>query len=198
MKEIKNLGTDYYDHYEKFLGNPIDYIIFEDDKIPKKIQILVYDNVFDNCLVFASLGFSHYADSVGGEFAEIILAADEEFEAIPELLFNSIRSIILQKMDFSWGLSITGLEKINKDFFNRTNKNSLYFTLPLILPTEFSEIKSQNKFIMKKNLKPHAYMAFFISDLENNYFKKYGAEKFEDLLETNNVDPLEIYRSSVC
>ena len=40
-------------------------------------------------------------------------------------------------------------------------------------------------------------MAFFVSKQEANYIKKYGCEKFEDLLEKKNVDVIEIDRISI-
>lgn len=52
MTQINNdsLGVAYLDHYENFLGKPIDNLVFKDPSLNWKIQILVFQNVFDNCV----------------------------------------------------------------------------------------------------------------------------------------------------
>ena len=40
-------------------------------------------------------------------------------------------------------------------------------------------------------------MAFFVSEKEAQYIKEKGSEKFEDVLEQNNIDVINIDRESV-
>lgn len=41
------------------------------------------------------------------------------------------------------------------------------------------------------------YMGFFVSKKEAEYFRENGCEKFEDLLEENDVDVMSLNRESV-
>ena len=40
-------------------------------------------------------------------------------------------------------------------------------------------------------------MCFFVSSKEAEYIKKYGSEKFEDLLEKGEVDVIDLKRESI-
>ncbi|CAK8585118.1 hypothetical protein [Priestia megaterium] len=70
-----NYGELYYDHYSKYLGEPIDREIYQNNEELPSIQILKYENVFDKCLVFNTLGLSNYKEVLRGNM-EISMASD--------------------------------------------------------------------------------------------------------------------------
>lgn len=60
-----NYGELYYDHYSNFLREPIGREVFKSTNEMPSIQILRYENVFEQCLVYNSLGLSKYEEIVG-------------------------------------------------------------------------------------------------------------------------------------
>jgi len=47
-----NYGELYYDHYSNFLREPIGREVFKSTNEMPSIQILRYENVFEQCLVY--------------------------------------------------------------------------------------------------------------------------------------------------
>jgi Suppressor of fused protein (SUFU). len=188
---VINYGELYYDHYCKYLGEPIDREVYKNnDKIPS-IQILKYENVFEKCLVYNTLGFSKYEDVVGVN-VEVSMVVDGAFRHAGYILANSLFYCISKQMQFGRGIAISSIENIDKSFVEKYNKNSVYFTEPFGFPEEYSYVHSERVDNGGKIL-----LAFFISQSEYDYFVENGADKFEDLLEENNVDPFNISRKSM-
>ena len=104
-----------------------------------------------------------------------------------EIFMNAIFYILENKMNFGKGVLIEGINNIDAEFSKKYNKTALYFTNIYILPEEFAIINNQCKI----------YMAFFVSEKEAQYIKEKGSEKFEDVLEQNNIDVINIDRESV-
>lgn len=186
-----NYGELYYDHYSKFLGQPIDREININNEEMPSIQILIYENVFEECLVYSTLGFSKYEDVVG-ENVEVTLVVDEGFRSVGYILANSLFYCIGNCIRIGRGVAISGIENIEKTFVQKYNKNAVYFTEPFGFPEDFSNVLTKSE---DKNGK--ILLAFFISQSEYDYFVKFGTEKFEDLLEEKNIDPFQISRKSI-
>ena len=100
---------------------------------------------------------------------------------------NVQKFLLENKMNFGKGVLIEGINNIDAEFSKKYNKTALYFTNIYILPEEFAIINNQCKI----------YMAFFVSEKEAQYIKEKGSEKFEDVLEQNNIDVINIDRESV-
>jgi hypothetical protein len=192
---MQNLGSEYLDHYEKYFGNPAYRYVMDDGELPRKIQLLKYDNVFEGCTTFASLGVSSYSNELKGNFFEVVVVVDACLESIPKLLFSVIRTIILQNIEFDWGSYFTGLEGIDESFVSVTGKDTFYATLPSPLPKEFGIVPTSNSFLAENNIRPKVFMGLFISGREKEYLKVNGKEKFEERLELLNIDPFDICRA---
>jgi hypothetical protein len=179
----------YFEHFQKFFGQPVDGKTFKGFPDLPAIEVFAYDGVFRGCRVFCTNGLSDYRKALH-QIAEVYLSADNAWETIPFLLCNTLFYIINQKMEFGWGISINGIEEINPEFAQKYKKAALYFTLPGGLPNGFEKVKCGNE-------EGKIYVAMFISQQEHDFFIERGAEAFEDLLKKNNVDPYELSRASV-
>ncbi|RJG14921.1 suppressor of fused domain protein [Paenibacillus thiaminolyticus] len=186
-----NYGELYYDHYSKFLGEPIDREVFKNNEEMPSIQILKYENIFEECLVYSTLGFSKYEEVVGDN-VEVTLVVDGGFSSAGYILANALFYCIGNQMQIGRGIAIRGIESLDKSFVQKYNKNAVYFTEPFAFPEEYYHIPTKSEDKDGKIL-----LAFFISQSEYEYFVKYGTEKFEDLLEEKNVDPFHVSRESI-
>ncbi|PEZ09142.1 hypothetical protein CN326_03685 [Bacillus sp. AFS018417] len=186
-----NYGELYYDHYSKYLGDPIDREVFKNNEELPSIQILKYENVFEECLVFNTLGFSKYEEIVGDN-VEISMVVDGAFNSTGYILANALFYCIGNGIEIGRGTAISGIESIDKSFVQKYNKSAVYFTEPFAFPEEYSDVRTGSEDQDGKIL-----LAFFISRSEYECFVKYGTEKFEELLEENDVDPFNVSRKSI-
>ncbi len=194
---MQNLGSDYLDHYERYFGNPIYRDVMEADDLPRKIQLLRYDNVFEECMTFASLGVSSYSNELLGDFFEVVVVVDKYFEHIPKMVFSIFRAAINKGVKFEWGSYFTGLEDVDREFVSATGKDTLYVTLPSPLPEDFLNVVTDNSFLIKNEIKPKVFMCLFISSEEKEFLKINGKEMFEDQLEEMGVDPFDLCRTGL-
>lgn len=103
-----NYGEIYYNHYSKFLRKPIDREVFKSTEEMPSIQILKYENVFEECLVFNSLGFSKYEEIVGVN-AEVSMVVDDAIKNTGYLLASSLFYCIGNRMQIGRGIATRGL-----------------------------------------------------------------------------------------
>ncbi|XOS90460.1 suppressor of fused domain protein [Brevibacillus laterosporus] len=186
-----NYGEPYYDHYTKFLGEPIDREVFKNNEEMPKIQILKYENVFEECLVYNTLGFSKYEEVVRDN-VEVSMVVDGGFNSTGYILANALFYCIGNQMEIGRGIAISGIESIDKAFVQKYNKSAVYFTEPFAFPEEYSNVRTETE-----DKDGRILLAFFISQSEYEYFVKYGTEMFEELLEEKNVDPFNVSRASM-
>jgi hypothetical protein len=187
-----NWGSAFYDHFAKYHGGePKKRSIYKQSEETPSIQILRYENVFEGCTVFSSLGISNYV-SLLGTVAEASLVTDFAPDESESILANTLFHIINEKIEFGRGVSINGVSNINKEFSKAFDKNALYFTTPYAFPEGYERV-----------ITPGAtgegliFLSFFISQREHEYFVANGAEKFENMLVDCNVDPFDLKRVSV-
>lgn len=181
---MNNLGEKLLDHYKEYLGDFIGADSYSDNK--HQIQLLGFDKTIENSLLFATLGLSKYSKSINN-CCEVILATDGDYDKCAEIFMNTIFYVLSNKMNFGRGVLVEGVDNIVEGFSKQHNKVAVYFTEVYIFPEEFSIIEDKCKM----------YMGFFISSKEVDYIKNYGCEEFEDLLEQNNVDVIEMDRPSI-
>lgn len=181
--EKNNIGELIINHYEEYLGIFEEARLFKGDENMPSIQLLQYDKVFDGCKVYASLGISKFSELIQNT-CEVVMIVDDDYQNTCSILANVLFYIIKNNMSFGRGTYVEGIKNINQDFSFKHNKDAIYFTEPYAFPDEFSDISKDVKM----------YLAFFISEKECNYIKKHGCEKFEDYLEENNVDIMDINR----
>ncbi|MNN35884.1 Antitoxin YqcF [compost metagenome] len=186
-----NYGELYYDHYSKYLGQSIDREVFVNNVEMPKIQVLKYENVFEECLVYNTLGLSKYEDVVGDNI-EVSMVVDGVFNSAGYILANILYYCIANQMQMGRGIAISGVENIDKSFVQKYKKDAVYFTDPFAFPDEYSSVTANND---EKD--GRILLAFFITQSEYEYFTKNGADKFEELLEAKNVDPFHVSRESI-
>jgi hypothetical protein len=181
-------GACYFDHFVKFFGNPSGRMIFEQDSASPSIQILSFDNIFEECRVFATLGLSHYADELGNT-GEIVAPVDDCWQEVPVVLANALFYMVQNRMRLGRGVAIGGIGSIHQRLALSSQKSALYVTDPFGMPDGFESVPCNERV-------GRVYVGFFISDSEMKYFSKHGAESFEDLIETKDIDPYNLMRSS--
>ncbi|MFS0557083.1 suppressor of fused domain protein [Brevibacillus sp. 179-C9.3 HS] len=188
---IPSYGELYYDHYSKYVGEPVDLEIYKSSDDNPKLQILKYENVFQDCLVFNTLGLSHYEDRLQG-LVEISMVVDEAFGNTGYILANALFFCVENALEIGRGTAIRGIERFDKSFVEKYHKHAIYFTEPFAFPVEYSHVCTGSE---KKGGK--VLLAFFISQAEYDYLIQYGTEKLEDLLEMNEVDPFCVGRKCI-
>jgi hypothetical protein len=183
-----NWGECYYDHFTGYLGHPIAREVFEHGMREPSIQVLAYDNVFDNCRCFCSLGLTHYAKQVHGP-VEVFLPIDDGWQDVPYVLANALFFMVQNTITMERGTHITGVANILPNFAAAFGKTALYFTIPYGLPDSFGQVACGKAM-------GRVYLACFISASESIFLDEYGVEAFETMLETQDIDLFNLRRHS--
>jgi hypothetical protein len=181
-------GDLYYDHFEEFFGHPMNRRIFKQGEHQSAIQILEYDGVFKGCRVLCSLGLSHYIEEVGGIY-EVYLPVDDGWDSAPTILANTLFACIQQSLPLGRGACMGGIENVSPDFARAFEKAAIYFTYPYGLPPAFGRISYEDSIGL-------VLLGMFISSREREFFLDRGAEEFESLIESQEVDPVHLRRRS--
>ena len=184
-----NWGTCYFDHFTSYFHSPVTREVFSQDPNEHAIQILAYDNVFEGCRLFASLGLSHYAEEVG-KVAEIIVPVDDGWDTVPSLVANALFYMIQENMRIGWGIAIGGLGEVDRAFTRRFGKEALYITNIYGLPDGSEDVTCEGR-------RGSLYLGTFIADVEYRLFLDQGAEGLESAFERQHVDPYRLARSAV-
>ncbi len=181
---MKILGEQILDHYHYYLG---DYIAADpySDNI-HQVQLMGFDNVIENCLLFATFGMSGYVAEINN-CCEVVLAAECDYDKCAYTFMNAIFYALQNKMNFGRGTLVKGIENIDPEFSEKYDKTALYFTDVYILPEDFSMINNQC----------NVYIAFYVSKKEAQFIKDHGSEEFENVLEQSDVDVINLNRPSV-
>jgi hypothetical protein len=179
-------GTCFLDHFGKYFGDFGSRRVFTPDETAASIQILAYAKVFAGCLVFSSLGLSHYEAEVGGP-AEAVLPVDEAWDIVPEVFASSLFFMVRNRLPVGRGVSIRGIDNLFPRFSAEYGKSAVYLTNPYNLPAEFSTVPCGAE-------RGSVFLAFLISAREDEYFRANGAEVFEEHLEAAKVDPFSLRR----
>ena len=100
---------------------------------------------------------------------------------------NAIFFAVSSKMNLTHGTVISGADAIADQFSARHDKSAVYFTDVFILPDAFASVDEKCRILM----------AFFISQKEADFIRQNGFEQFEDLLESKDIDVIDLNRESV-
>lgn len=182
MEKI-DIGESILQHYEKFLGNFGDCLVFRANEETPSIQLLMYDNVFEGCKTYATLGLSKFFGKINN-MCEIVLAIDDDWDNAATMLANSLFYVIQNGLNFGRGTYIEGIKSIAPFFYEKHKKNAIYFTETYMFPDEFSKVEDNIKM----------YMAFFVSEEECKIIREQGCEVFEEYLEKQAVDVMNLNR----
>lgn len=182
--EQNNIAEMLLNHYEEFLGNYKSARLYKDEG-DASIQVLEYENVFEGCKTYMSFGVSNFSGNIHNK-CEIVLNVDDDFDRASCLFANVLMYLIENKAHFYNGSYIEGISEFDEDFCAEHKKSGIYISEAYPFPEEF---------LMCDDIK--IYMCFFISDEELEYLKKYGSDRFEDYLEENKIDIMELNRDAM-
>lgn len=188
---MKKWAASYFDHYEKYLGHARRRDVFEMNNASRKIQVLSYLNVFPETVTFCTIGLSHFSNQIG-EVCELMMIVDDGWEYCPKLLAETASFIASKPMRAGWGMAVSGNKKTDPVFYEKFQKDAIYVTHPMGFQDGFYTVTSKNS-----DLYGSIYMAIPISEEEFDLFKEVGAEKFEEIMQDNEVDPIDIGRESL-
>jgi len=185
-------GDCIYDHFCRFLGEPLYSEKFEQAPNVPSIQILTFGDVFGGCRAFCSFGLSHYRSLIG-EVAEVCLAANDGWEEAPSILAASLFAVLQGQATLRSGVAFrfcdwhTSFQRFASHF----GKPAIYITVPpLNLPSDFGRIACSSE-------TAQLYFAFYLSESEYSYYIEHGPDKLEDLLEAKEADVFDVHRVSV-
>jgi len=182
-------GSCYLDHFEKYLKKPQTRNTFDPhSEHDHSIQVLGYDGVFSGCRVFASLGLSHYPDSVG-QVCEVVLPIDGGWDDAPKALANVLFYCVQQEMRVQPGLAVSGISRVFPQFAAAFGKEAMYFAQPYPFPKGFEDVRCGDA-------PGKVYLAIMITRAEFSFLHSNGAQRLEQILEQKKVDPFTVHRPS--
>lgn len=140
---------------------------------------------------YCTLGLSDYPmHQDGKEFAvrlEIVGACYKDVKWFPNTLATSAFYVIKKGWLCRPGVVLSNIVHM----YEPTSKlQHLYFTAPFLWENELKTIQLETK-------KVSWLMAIPITDSEYKYLQQYGDEKFEELLQENEIDICDIERESI-
>lgn len=183
-------GECYYDHFALYLGEPTNQIQYYQTARSERpwIRIMQFENILGGCRAFCTFGLSHYPSQIG-EFAEICMPVDRAWNETPDILVNSVATLILKQLRIGRGRSIL-IPKVDAKNIAQYDKTAIYLTVPFGIDDAFQSVQCGP-------IVGQVYLAFYISKAEYDYHATHGTDRFETLLEDNNVDVFNVGRPSV-
>lgn len=178
-----NVAERLLSHYEEFLGNYTSAQLYKNEE-GASIQVLEYENVFEDCKTYMSFGVSNFGLNIHNK-REIVLNVDNDFDRASCIFANVLMYLVENNAHFYKGSYIEGISAFDEDFCAEHKKSGVYITEAYPFPEEF---------LMCGDIK--IYMCFFISEEELEYLKKNGSDSFEDYLEENEIDIMELNRDT--
>jgi len=152
------------------------------------IQILSFPRVFQGCEVFCSLGLSHYITSIG-LVGEMYCPVDSGWDVVPLLLADAIFQMVGLQMKLQPGFAFRNIERVSKEFADKSKKAALYFSRPVGLPDGFTRVTWGEQ-------SGYMFLVSLISEAEFNYLRRVGSVEFEKMLESRRVDTINVMRDT--
>ena len=179
---MENLGKEIFEHYQKYLGEMIGADSFPD----YDLQLMGYQDAIADCLTFATMGLSLHKKELG-TCCEAVLTTETDLDACADIFVKVLCYLIDTGLPMGPGLAIGGIDGLNPDFYAAHHKSALYFTETTMFADSFRAVGDSCRI----------YMAFFISPEEEVLLKEKGMDAFEELLEQNRADIINLDRPSV-
>lgn len=176
---MQSIGEKWLNHFEQFFG------AYDQVKryryLNANLQILAFPKVVSECVVFASLGFSHFQKDT-----EIYAITDTAFETISDLMGDLLNHWMFEmRHQLVAGFCLDVSEILPTGFIETTGKDSVYFTQSSIFPPQF----------LTENFQP--LQMLLVSKGERGFIRQFGSDAFEEALEANQVDVFNIRRNSL-
>lgn len=178
-----NIAEKLLSHYEEYLGGHPSVQLYKNQE-GASIQVLEYENVFEGCKTYMSFGLSNFGADIHNK-CELVLNVDDDFDRASCVFANVLMYLVENNAHFYKGSYIGGISAFDGDFCAEHKKSGVYITEAYPFPEEFlkcGDIK--------------IYMCFFVSEQELEYLEKYGSDGFEDYLEDNEIDIMELNRKA--
>lgn len=158
------------------------------DNLPFKVDILSSDNKPSNGVIsYGTIGLSDVPLKWGdGEFEtriELCGAADSAAEFFPNVMASAAFNIMRSRIVCYPGST---MRDYVKEYYKGTKLPHLYFSSPFV----WDELKT----LALQDKKVTWLLCFPISQSEFNFLKKEGDEKFEDLLESAEINIFDFDR----
>lgn len=177
-------GECYFNHYEKFFGSPLERRVFRDPNFETSIQILAYENVMENCIVFATLGLARLLSTP----VELVSPVDDIFDEIPHVLASAGFAVAVRNAEIKAGGYIAGVAPVSHGIARHFgNESALYVCTPYCLPSEFGSFSCNG-------IEVKCMYALPIHDSEVAYLRNAGPSNLEKLLELSDADLFSMSR----
>jgi len=174
-------------HYERFLREPMGRAVFESQAFDFSLQVLEYNNVFEQCRVFASFGLSHFARQLGGAI-EVVVPVDQGWEIMASVLANVLFRMVELEMQVGVGTRVSGIEKVFPGFASAFGKSAFYLTDPYDFPPPFAAPHCEMQDV-------RIYLGVFITDAEFEIINRNGINFLEEMFESQKIDPYVLRRN---
>jgi antitoxin YqcF len=149
------------------------------------------DHPDDGLITHMTIGLSDYPmyqdDNEFHVRTELIGVCDGNIDWFPNVLASVAFHLIRTSCLFCPG-SI--LKNVLADYDSTVNVKHFYFTSPFLWEDELQVFQLKTKRVA-------CLMCILITDSEYEYFKQYGDEQFEELLEQSDVDIFNVRRDSI-
>jgi antitoxin YqcF len=184
---MSDIAETFFDHYTKYLGNPVLNTTYKAEGFDNSIQVLQFEKVFRGCTTLATIGFNRLKINHKKDFIEIVIVVDDHIKEAEKFLIDILFSSLSHNYFIEEFISIGSSLGFPETATNNIKKTGLYFTEPMPFPEGFRRINSSSRLII----------AIPITSAEHEYIKQHGGLSFETVLEKKCTDPFDVNRKSV-
>ena len=182
-------GEAYIEHFESFLGELSSREVFDNELMPRSMQVLRYDDEAADTTAFCSFGLSHYGPQVGG-VAEVYCPVDRDLEFVPKVLAIALFFAVSKGIGLEPGTNIGGLHAASAEMFQSCGKTAILFTAPTEVPDAFASVQRQGE-------EGRVLMANFVSQSEATFLRANGADALLDALAEADAQLSDLHRRSI-
>jgi hypothetical protein len=176
----------YLRHFTRFFGKPFDVQLYRADD--NAVHLATFDRRYPKYLVYASLGLSAHADTLG-EPAELFLLSDDRSKDVPLIFINSLFFILQHQVPLTAPFAVGGIESVKPEFADYYGKNALYYSPAAGFPAGFEQVRLGGQTGV-------VHQGFFISWAEHDFLNRNGPEAFEEKLHAQEHEPCSLSRPS--
>lgn len=171
-----------YDHYVRWLREPVSREVYRSAGQQHAIQALRFARVFPDCTTICTLGLSPMVSGY-----EVVLAADRDVQKLESMLVRTLFGAVSAGIPLRPGISIGGLANIDAPWVTLTGKAAFYFMPPTPFPDGFGQATPDVQLLL----------AFPIAEVEHQLVKESGGDALESALEAADADPFTVMRPAV-
>jgi hypothetical protein len=181
----------YRRHFGTYLGKPFDVQTYRPDADSPPLQVAIFDRRYPGVRVFASVGLTAYASDVK-ETGEVVVLADHGWKEVPFLFVNALLCITRNRIPLASRFAVGGVANLAPEFADQYDKAALYFALADGFDPGFEKVECDGGVGL-------VFEAQFISEAEEDFLKRSGAEALEEKLRAQqavSANPSSLLRPS--